>query len=207
MHVDLELISRQKMKIAELIIAGIAFIGLLMNLLIIPGAGAILVVFLSTLSMFYFGLSVMLFNPEIISKHTADQVQSKTKPLRIIGSVGTGIGLSIALVGILFKMMHWPGSHAMLLVGGIIIGIIAVIATIRFVTTRSVFSRNILVRAAAIGLITLILYMLPPYALLEFKYREYPDYIELVKKSNENPENEELSKKVAEERERMRRSN
>lgn len=194
------------MKIAEFILAGIAFIGLLMNLLLFPGGGAILTVFLSMLSMFYLSLSFLIFNPEIISKQPADQVRSKAKPLRIIGSVGTGIGLSIALVGILFKMMHWPGAAAMLLVGGVVTGIVAVIVIIRIMTTKSVFYKNVLIRTSLIGLITLILYMLPPYALLEFKYREYPNYIKAVKRSNENPQNEELSKKVAEERELIRRS-
>ena len=194
------------MKIAELIISGIALVGLIMNLFLMPGGGFLLVISLSTLSIFYFALSFALLDAEALGKRPIGREQPKIETFRVVGALLTGIGLSIAVIGILFKIMHWSGEKMMLLVGATELGIISVVAAYKFMATKTAFYRGILMRASIVGILALLLYLLPKYALTEFKYRHYPNYVNAVKKFDEDPDNKVLLRNVQEEREMMNRS-
>ena len=191
------------MRIAELVIGGFVLLGLLLNLLNLPGGGAVLVVFLSTLSMFYLGFTFALFNPDILSKKKEKAKEANSNQLRLIGSMITGVGLSIASTGILFAVMLWPGSQLMLLVGSILLLVVACMSVFKYSSTSAKFYLNVLKRSIPVGLISLVLYLLPPYTLLEFKHCNHPSYVKAVKEYHANPENEELRIRLDEERAKM----
>ena len=62
---------------------------------------------------------------------------------------------------------------------------------------------NVLKRTVTYGLVAVIIYLLPEYTLLEYRFRDYPDYVEAYKKAVENPGNMELWDEVDKEREKI----
>jgi hypothetical protein len=77
----------------------IAFIGWTLNL---PD---LVVIGLSTAAMVYFATSWYLFKAE------------KFKVFDVIVAVVGGMGISVVLYGILFKLMYWPGEPEMVAIG------------------------------------------------------------------------------------------
>ncbi|MGV3459624.1 MAG: GldL-related protein [Flavobacterium sp.] len=44
------------------------------------------------------------------------------------------VGNVIGIFGLLFKLLHWPGAHLMLLVSGVLIVISAILILLKFFT-------------------------------------------------------------------------
>jgi hypothetical protein len=123
--------------------------------------------------------------------------------LRIVGAIGTGIALSQTIIGLIFKFNEWPGAFVMMSVGLSGFLVVAIVGLIQFTKNKIDYYRNIFKRIALFGGLTLILVVLPSNLMFEFKYRNYPTYIEAYKKFIENPTNKELSDKVAAERRKV----
>lgn len=191
------------MKKAEIIIGIIGLIALVLNFFLVPGGTVLLVVsymFLSTLYMF---CSFLLFNGIRLRGVFKSESYKGVKDIRLMGAILTGLALAVTVVGILFKFMGWPGATVNLMFGifGLIIS--SVIIGIKYLRTRSTFYTDIFKRIALYGGIGFVLYWLPKDAFLEAKYRNYPSYIDAVKKSNADPTNQELRERVNEEQERI----
>jgi glucan phosphoethanolaminetransferase (alkaline phosphatase superfamily) len=123
--------------------------------------------------------------------------------LRIVGAIGTGIALSQTIIGLIFKFNEWPGAFVMMSVGLSGLLVVAIVGFIQFAKNKIDYYRNIFKRIALFGVLALILVVLPSNLMFEFKYRNYPTYIEAYKKFIENPTNKELSDKVAAERRKV----
>lgn len=91
----------------EKVLASIALLGILFRLMHWPGGAFLLIIAIGILSMVYFP-----FGFYFLSGRT---IQQQSVPL----SLGVGMGLSTTIVGILFKLMHWPGALVMLIVGNV----------------------------------------------------------------------------------------
>lgn len=91
----------------ERVLIGIALFGILFKIQHYPGAGIMLVISLSCLSMMSLLRSVL-------------PSASKTKLGKIAKAVGS-IGGSIAFVGLLFKIQHYPGASVMMMNGIILL--------------------------------------------------------------------------------------
>jgi hypothetical protein len=91
---------------AERIIVGILLFGLLFKVQHWPGAGILLVVSITTLSILYFGVGWLLISPD----------QTKPGPFSMAGLV-VGFGYSLLAIGILFKLQHWPGAMPQIYAG------------------------------------------------------------------------------------------
>lgn len=101
-----------------------------------------------------------------------------------------GIVLSNILIGILFKLMLWPGANTMLLVGGltIILGLMLLVI-VQLVTRKIEFMYNL--RYFIWMVFFAIIYYIPYRTLIEARYLEkYPDYSNAMSRYYENNSDE-----------------
>jgi len=191
------------MKKTEIILIIIAFIALVLNLLLISGGEVATVLSLSALSIIYMYLSFALFNDirfrDIFKKASYKGISA----LRIVGAIITGLALAITIVGILFKFQSWAGASINLAIGLTVLGVVAIVGTIKYFKSRSVYYLKILRRIAAYGGLGTVLLLLPENTLIELKYRNYPDYVKAFKNASANPDDPALWSKVKLEHEKI----
>ena len=191
------------MKKLELLLSTIAIIAFVLFMLLIPKSTIILVLSVLLLSMIYFYLSVAIFNGIPTKKAFKKSSYASFSNNRIVLSILTGLALSFTLVGIIFKLLFWPGAEVNLIIGLTGLLIASVTGTTKLFMTRDSFYGNILKRTVTYGLVAVISYLLPEYTLLEYRFRDYPDYVEAYKIAVENPGDMELRDEVDKEREKM----
>jgi len=56
--------------------------------------------------------------------------------MRILLIVFAVLAMVIGVIGLIFKLMHWPGAHLMLLVSGVLIGISSIIIIVRLLQNK-----------------------------------------------------------------------
>ena len=195
------------MKKGEIIIATLSLIALGLNLLLIPGGGVLTVLTLSTLSMLYMNLSFALFNGIRLRNIFKKDSYKGISTMRIIGAVGTGLALSMTIIGLLFKFQSWPGASLNLGAGLVGLLIATVIGTIKYFRNKSDFYTKIFKRIAVFGGLGLILMLIPKTTWVEIKYRNQPTYVDALKKAMAAPDNKELWDKVEVERQKMNNEN
>jgi hypothetical protein len=191
------------MKKFELIFVTLGLVSILLNLFLIPFANLFMLLSLSILSVFYLYFSFAFFNGIQLRNIFKKVAYADVSALRIVGAIGTGIALSQTIIGLIFKFNEWPGAFVMMSVGLSGFLVVAIVGFIQFTKNKIDYYRNIFKRIALFGGLTLILVLLPSNLMFEFKYRNYPTYIEAYKKFIENPTNKELSDKVAAERRKV----
>ncbi|GAO27842.1 hypothetical protein [Geofilum rubicundum] len=193
------------MKKAEIIIATLSIIALGMNLLFIPGSGALTVLTLLILSTIYFYFGFALFNDirlrQVLKKDSYRDISS----LRILGAVGAGLALSSTTNGIMFQFQSWPGADFILGAGLVGLSIVTTIGIIKYSKNKSDYYTRILKRTVILGGLGLILMFMPKTTWIEIKYRNQPEYVEALKNAMADPENKELWDIVERERERQRK--
>lgn len=191
------------MKKAEIILIISSLIALIINLLIIPGGAFLTILTLSSISLLYCYFSFALFNNIRLRKIFQKESYKETTTLKLLGTIFTGFTLSTTIIGILFKFQRWPGAYIMLLVGVSGLLIVISISIIKYLNNKSEFYLIISKRVAIFGGIGLFLILMRPTFLVEFKYRNYPNYVNAVKKLTLEPNNKHLQKIVDEERKKM----
>ncbi|HEX9979046.1 MAG TPA: hypothetical protein VGB50_00610 [Flavobacterium sp.] len=146
------------MKQAEKILVVIIVVSLMLKLFHIPGGAMLSVVFVPILGMFYMGASYFLFKDDKVVAVENFEFK-RTNPLRVLGSVATGISLSTTLTGILFRIMHWPGAAIILLTGLSSLVLIGLVSLFKYSKNKSSFYQKLGYRVAAIGGIALVAYL------------------------------------------------
>jgi len=184
------------MKLFEKIFTGIIVVGLIFKFTFLPG-GSILIVFgLFLLAMIYYPLGFLFFN-EIPLKRVFKKVSYKgISAARIIGAIGLGMGLATVLVGLLFKIQHFPGANANLFGGLFLTLIVLIIAGMKYRKSKDVFYKKAFVRIAIIGIFGLFIALLPNLAIEKFQYRNYPKYIEALENYVQDQSSQELKEKL-----------
>jgi len=192
------------MKLLERILAIGIVLGLIMKFSLIPGGDAIVLSTMLTLSCLYYPLGFLFFN-QIKLRHVFNAAAYKNKAaLIIIFAVVTGIGLSIIVIGSLFKFLHFTGGDQMLILGLSITVIVLTISATRWIKNRDTNSKFILWRAGIIGIIGTFLFFTPELSLVKFQYRNHPKYIEAYTNYVADPTNEALFRKMELERMKIR---
>jgi len=191
------------MKKGEIILATISIISLGLNLLLIPGGGILTVLTLSTLSMVYFYFGFALFNDIRLRKIFKKDSYKDISSLRILGAVGAGLALSTTIIGLMFKFQSWPGADNNLIAGLLGLVIVTIIGVLKYMQNKSDYYTRILKRVAIFGGLGLVIILTPKTSWIELKYRNYPDYVNAVKKSMADPDNKVLQDKADEERQKM----
>lgn len=189
----------------ELILVGVFVLAFILNLFNVSGGSIGIVLGGSTLAMVYFYVSLIIFNKIPLRQVFKKEAYKGISIFRIIGSVGTGMALSTLVVGMVFKIMYWPNGDYMLLLGIVFCLISIVVSMIKYTSKRDVFYKRLLFRLLGWVVVGVILYVLPPYTLLNMKYKDYPAYKEALIKSIEHPEDEAIRQKYVDEAEKMER--
>lgn len=184
------------MKMTEKIL-GIAFlIGLTMKFFLLPLGGTIMTLSLIILSMIYFYLGFALFNQIPLRKIFKRDSYKVTTTLRILGAIGTGIGISTICVGALFKLQHWPLADYNLLIGLILTLIILLIAVFKFIKNKNKYYSQIFKRILIISILGLLLLCTPDMTLIKIQFRNHPEYIKTYEEYSKNPQDEVLHQKM-----------
>ena len=191
------------MKRAEIILGLLSLLAIFMSVFLIPGGSFLIILSLSAFSMMYFYLGFAFFNAIPLSKIFKKESYKDISSLRIVGAIVAGISLSTLLMGILFTAQKWPGAYVISVMGLFYLTIAGVAALIKGMTNKSAFYNRILRRVVVYGAFGFLLFYWSDNIFYDFKYRNYPDYIEAVKKWRAEPENYELREKLREEREKM----
>jgi hypothetical protein len=191
------------MRKAEIILLIVSVIAILMNILHFPFGGLLSVLCLSILAMIYFYFGIALFN-DIKFRYALKKDSYKfTSSRKIWGAIATGVALCMTIIGIMFKIQSWPGAELNLWPGLIALFIISIIAAVKFAKDRTWYYKRIFLRIAIFGTVGIGVAIIPPITWLEMRYKDYPDYVEALKKSMEDPQNEELLKMVEAQRVKM----
>ncbi len=169
----------------------------------IVGATSMLIIVAGILSSIYFYFSFAMFNGirlrDIFKKSSYKNINA----MRVIGAVASGFNLSVLVLAILFKIVMWPGSSVMIITGAVGLTIILLVAIIKYTKSKSNYYANILKRVVPYLAIAIVLFLLPRYAILQYKYRGHDDYIEAIKAADKDPNNKALEQKIKEEKDKM----
>jgi glucan phosphoethanolaminetransferase (alkaline phosphatase superfamily) len=186
------------MKKTEIIIAILSIIAFLLNLFLVPGGSVLTILMLSILSSIYFYFGFALFNNIRFRNILKKESYKGISALQIIGAIGTGLAISLTLIGIMFKIMSWPGAYVNLYVGIFASLVILIIGGLKFSKNKSDYYLKIFKRIGITGGLALIIVISPRNTLLDFKYRNHHEYLNLLKQSMENPNNEDIHDKLSE---------
>lgn len=161
-----------------------------------PMAGQLLVASVGILSVFYMYLGFTIFcdiSFRMIFKKESYAAINKT---RIVGAFALGMTISASLIGLLFKVMMWPNAQIELYIGlaGLIIA--SGVSIWRYAIKKSDFYTRIFKRLAIYIPITVMSIFMPKYAILEYQYRDYPEFVETYKVSAEHPNDAELKEQL-----------
>ena len=191
------------MKKLEFIFGILSILALLLSLFLVPGANMAMVLGFGVLSVFYMYASFALFNG--VSGRAIFKKESYfgIPRIRLIGAALTGIALSVCAIGILFKMMSWPGANNNLGMGLVAVFIALIVGITRYSKSKDAFYIRLFKRIVVYGGLALVLFILPSEVWIDFKYRNHPAYREALKNATADPSNQELWEKVHEEQLKM----
>lgn len=163
----------------------IFLVGLIFKLLHWPEAGIILVISLSTIAMLYFPGAFYFFCDKVIKRQN------------LALSIVSGLFLSLIPLGILFKIMYWPGGHLYLLIGTVTAPIILIVVYfLKSKTTDDLatYYKNMFVRTTVLTVLTISFYLIPTATLLKIQYWDDQELARLKTLHYTNPDNEEYKR-------------
>lgn len=146
-------------------------------------------IIVTVLAMCYFPFGFYFFSDKNL----------KTQKIGI--SLVFGWLLSICIIGILFKLMFWPGSGMMLLIGSISAAILLVVSFMLFQNSTPElknYHKNLLTRTLVLFVVSFACLILPNSVLINHYYANEPELKELYLKQQENPEDETIQKEIEE---------
>lgn len=186
------------MKTLEWILCGIAGWLIVLNTSGVRGTSTALVLALAALACFYMIAGFSFYAegnihgfPEFIAK----TARYRTKRIWVLVCC---MALALCITGILYKLMFWRGAGN-LLVSGIAATVLLMLGFFRMKksTDWPVF-RKMLLRLLVVFLIAAVIFEIPDAALVDAKFRNYPEYAKALKASLADPDNQELNEKRAE---------
>jgi hypothetical protein len=162
-------------------------ISLIFKLMHWPGGGPLMVLSLTFLALCYFPFGFYFFSDKTF------------KNQKIGVSILFGWLLSVAIIGIEFKLMFWPGSKVMLLVGCMSAAILLLAGFSLFKKSNEDlknYYKNLLTRTVVIFVFATICLILPNSVLINHYYSNEPELRELYLKQQENPEDENIQMEI-----------
>ena len=175
--------------------------GIVFKLLHLPGAGFLMIIGMSGLAMCYFLMSHPISQGNALNED--ESKDSKDDSTTGILVKAAGMALSVAVLGILFKMQSYPGASFMLMVGTLSLIVIGVVGWFKYHQNRSPHMGRLLIRILVIGSLSGLLYSIPRELWLEIKYPDNPEYRQAVIDRWADPSSIELQNKEMEEYAKM----
>ncbi|MFB0925122.1 MAG: hypothetical protein QMB65_07550 [Vicingaceae bacterium] len=175
------------MKKTEKILIGIAILAIVLKYFFIPESGALFTFSMMILSFIYFYLGFILFNNIRLRKVFKKESYKGISKLKIVGAICTGAALSLITIGFLFKGQHWPGADFNLLIGVICCSVVLIISLIKYNKSKSEYYNKIL---------GFLMYLLPTRTFVNFRFRNYPKYLEVYDEFEKDQSNNTLRDKL-----------
>ena len=163
-----------------------------------PGLNTILVISGSILSLAFFFFGFAIYNDISFRQVFKNSTYQTISSLRVLGSVGAGFFTSLLIIGILFKVMFWPGSYTNLIFGILGLFIILVIVAIKKSKLNYNVYNKVINRSSILLLIALPLIFISNQALAKFKYRNDPEYSKAMINTMDEPDNLEYQQQLLE---------
>ena len=173
------------MRRTEQIFVAMVLIGLIMKLVLIPNVTIVVIVALTILAIIYYPFGLFLFNSIRLKKIFKRTSYQGISVLKGIGSFGAGLILSILATGALFKLLYLPGSNVMLGVGLSGSLILLITTAIKYISTKSKFYKNLIVRTLGWTLFSVILFFTSGITLVKVFHRNDPQFIEDFQRNRE----------------------
>ena len=191
------------MKKAEIILIVLMVLGIIMKFLHYPFSSLIFLLAASSLATVYFYFGFALFNGvrmrNMFKKVSYQEIGVK----KILFAVGAGLALSVLLIGILFKLQHWPAADMQLMLGFYSSLLLLTIALVFFLRSKANLFKGIMLRCLLFCSIGAVLVFTTPKTLLSWQYPDHPEYVEACIQLAEDPTNLELQHKVQQMAEQM----
>lgn len=149
------------MKKLEIILIIGAIIGLLLALFNTPFDSLIVSVFFTTLGCLYFYLGFALLNNIALQKIFKADSYKGIGPWKILIAIGTGLSLSILIIGFMFSILNYPMAKTFLVAGIVLVAIIIILALIKNAQEKDQFYRSIMLRSIAFLIIAVVFLLLP----------------------------------------------
>lgn len=121
----------------EKVLAIIVILSTLMKMFHVPGGSVFLILSILTLTILYFPLGFYFLSDKSYKENT-------------ITSIIFGWLLSVCFVGIMFRIMHWPGAIVMNIVGSMTSLSLAIFIYFKYKNSNHenmVYFRNLLIRS------------------------------------------------------------
>ncbi|MCK5847025.1 MAG: hypothetical protein KAG84_06275 [Bacteroidales bacterium] len=148
------------MKRLEKILGLLSLLSLIALIIEVPGGLLLSIVTMLFLSFIYYPFGFAFFNDILLRKIFKKDAYKGVSTWKIVGSIAVGISLSSALMGILFKINHWPGADFNLYVGLVTMLLILIISVYKYLNTKSAFYLRIIKRVLIVGSIGILVWVI-----------------------------------------------
>jgi hypothetical protein len=149
------------MKKSELLFGLLALLALALRFFALNGGAQLMIIALTALAILYFYFGFALLNRIPFRRVLRKESYRSLSGMRIVGAIAAGIALSQVVVGILFKLLRWPGAYEMLLIGLMSLTLVFAVAVIRYTQSKAAFYPSVLFRMTLFGSIGLLLILQP----------------------------------------------
>lgn len=170
------------MKKLEAILLGSFFISIILKIFQLPLGELLLILSGASIAMFYYVAGYFIMNDVSLRKLLKERKGKNVSVPVLFGSIMAGWDFSIIAIGILFKVMLFPGADNMLVTGIILLTILQVgsifIRKTHLETFARFFNRVIIFFGAGL-LASFISYN----QIIDFQYSDEPEYSEALKKT------------------------
>ena len=191
------------MRKLEIILGFFSLAAIVLTVLSVTGGNLLTIFVLSALSLVYMIFGFAIITGFGLRNAFKKKTYENIRMWRVVGAVALGWGLGSIIIGILFKVMLWPGADKML-ANGLFSGIIALpIIVVKLIQTKAPFYKINLIRLLVIAGIGTVWYSISTNAYLEYKFGDYPEYVEAYKAHHADPKNKEVYKQFIDAREKM----
>jgi hypothetical protein len=135
--------------------------------------------------------NIVLNDAVFIKEKKKFDVSTIDKTQHILGTV-YGYVAAVSILYILFRVMYWPGTSIMGIVG--IVGLpIVIFATLFLVKDKeNSFLKGLTKRGFFLGFLVILLYRTSNYTLVDIQYRNYPEYRDAKKALMRNPDDKQV---------------
>ena len=182
------------MKRIELILIITCIISIILDFALVH-RGFIMYSMLS-LALFYLIFCFAVFNSIRFKSLFCKDSYNGIGTLKILGAIFTGIILFIEIFGILAFLIDLPFALASLFIGSLFLTIISIIGGVKYFQKKSNYYVQVLKRVLVFWLLNIVFVSIMPQSTwLNIKYRNYPEYLEVLKEKRNSPFDIELLKK------------
>lgn len=168
----------------------------------ISGINIVLVLTVSALSLLYFysGIAVPV---QLIPKGSLPRASENNSFLGAASGLLGGMGASIFLLGLLFKIMHWPFANIQIYIGLPMICLSLLVSLLQ-VRKNNLKIHNAMIKRMSVFALLGILLVLYPGSWDNYRYRNHPQYLHALNAWKADPGNQELRHTMEKELERMK---